>query len=116
MLSVIGRWIPEQERARFVSFTYLGGALGSCIAFPICGFLIEWVGWESVFYIIGSVTFLWAGIWFYFVTDDPVDHPSISNEEKEYILATRGGDCKTEKEGKHQVHFSFSKVPSHSGK
>ena len=41
------------ERARFVSFTYLGGALGSAVCFPIAGLILEWGGWETVFYLFG---------------------------------------------------------------
>ena len=89
---LINRWIPENERARFVSFTYLGGALGASFAFPLCGLLIEYVGWESVFYIIGSITVIWCIFWFLYVTNDPTTHKGISKAEKEKILALRGLD------------------------
>ena len=88
---MISLWVPKSERARFVSFTYLGGALGAAFAFPLAGFLIEWGGWETVFYLVGSVTVVWSVVWFFYVTDDPVNHSSISFEEKTYILANRSG-------------------------
>ena len=50
---LITLWVPEMERARFVSFTYLGGALGSAVCFPIAGLILEWGGWETVFYLFG---------------------------------------------------------------
>ena len=86
---MITLWVPKLERARFVSFTYLGGAFGSAFCFPIAGFILEWGGWESVFYLFGSITVIWSIIWFFFVTDDPTNHGSISMEEKTYILEHR---------------------------
>ena len=53
---LITLWVPEMERARFVSFTYLGGALGSAVCFPIAGLILEWGGWETVFYLFGRYT------------------------------------------------------------
>ena len=164
---LITLWVPEMERARFVSFTYLGGALGSAVCFPIAGLILEWGGWETVFYLFGryqdistsefsatlfqpwifqswifhqwtfhqwtfqprtyelfnmnfltmnfstwtfqpwtyqpgkvrfwnvlqpfdSLTIVWSIVWFFYVTDDPVNHGSITSEEKTYILENRG--------------------------
>lgn len=89
---MITLWVPKLERARFVSFTYLGGAFGSAFCFPIAGLILEWGGWESVFYLFGSISIIWSIIWFFYVTDDPTNHGSISLEEKTYILEHRGGE------------------------
>ena len=69
---------------------HLGGALGSAVCFPIAGLILQWGSWEVVFYLFGGITILWSIIWFYFVIDDPINHSSISLEEKTYILDNRG--------------------------
>ena len=87
------------ERARFVSFSYLGGSFGSAVAFPISGYILEDWGWEAVFYTFGAVTIVWAVIWLVLVTDDPEKNLFTSDSEKLHILATRGEkvDTKTQK-------------------
>ena len=37
-----------------------------------------------------SLTIVWSIVWFFYVTDDPVNHGSITSEEKTYILENRG--------------------------
>ena len=34
---VFGRWVPESEKGKFVTFTYNGGTVGAIITFPLCG-------------------------------------------------------------------------------
>ena len=34
----------------------------------------------------GSLTLIWAILWFWLVYDTPSSHPTISNEELEYII------------------------------
>ncbi|KAF5291403.1 hypothetical protein FQR65_LT01713 [Abscondita terminalis] len=78
------RWIPPLERSKFMS-NLLASALGAAITMPICGYLIENLGWESVFYVTGSVGLLWSICWFMLIYDSPAEHPRISNEEREEI-------------------------------
>ena len=40
--------------------------------------------------ILYSLTIVWSIVWFFYVTDDPVNHGSITSEEKTYILENRG--------------------------
>ena len=38
----------------------MGSTIGMVVTFPLCAFLIESLGWESAFYIIGASTLVWA--------------------------------------------------------
>ncbi|KAF5270662.1 hypothetical protein FQA39_LY01400 [Lamprigera yunnana] len=78
------RWIPPLERSKFMS-NMLASALGAAITMPVCGFLIENIGWESVFYITGVIGLLWSVAWFIFVYDSPAQHPRISAKERQEI-------------------------------
>ena len=46
-------------------------------------------GWDTVFYLFGSLGMLWWPMWHYCAHERPEDHPTISAEELEFI--TRGG-------------------------
>ena len=38
------KWSPEKEKGKFVSFSYLGGAFGSVVIFPLCGLINDNLG------------------------------------------------------------------------
>lgn len=46
-------WIPPMDRSKFMA-NMMASALGAAITMPICGFLIEYVNWQSVFYVTGK--------------------------------------------------------------
>ena len=96
-------WIPPMDRSKFIS-NMMASALGAAITMPICGYLISWFGWPSVFYstgklchnkqvemdyklksLIGLVGVLWSLCWFLFVFETPAKHPRISDEERKEI-------------------------------
>ncbi|KAI4490216.1 hypothetical protein M0802_010850 [Mischocyttarus mexicanus] len=86
---MIARWIPPTERSKFVS-NMMASSLGAAITLPICGYLIASFGWESVFYVTGTIGLTWSIAWFYFVYDSPSQHPRISVEERNYIEESIG--------------------------
>ena len=45
----------------------------------------QYVGWESVFYVFGSLGVLWFLAWSLLVFDGPDVHPRISYDEREYL-------------------------------
>ncbi|CAL1677061.1 unnamed protein product [Lasius platythorax] len=78
------RWIPPTERSKFVS-NMMASSLGAAITMPMCGFLIDSLGWESVFYVTAVIGIIWSVAWFLLVFDSPSQHPRISVEERRYI-------------------------------
>ncbi|XP_071448669.1 sialin-like [Hetaerina americana] len=78
------RWIPPHERSKFIS-TYLGNAVGSSVAYPLFGALIDNYGWESSFYTPGVIACVWCVFWWLLAFDTPSAHPRISREEQVYI-------------------------------
>ncbi|XP_067659181.1 uncharacterized transporter slc-17.2-like [Haliotis asinina] len=93
MQSMWGLWAPPLERSRLASFTYSGSLIGNIFAFSASGLLCEYGfdnGWGSIFYIIGIGTFLWACLWMFVVADSPSKHPTISKQERHYIIDSIG--------------------------
>lgn len=89
---MVARWIPPLERPRFMSFTYMANCVGLILTMPACGFIIDAVGWPTVFYASGSVSLVWVVLWFALMHDSPERHPRISPEERRYILEALGKD------------------------
>ncbi|PNF31733.1 Sialin [Cryptotermes secundus] len=78
-------WVPLSERARFMSFAVQGASLGTVVAMPLCGLVLNAWGWEAVFYVSGALALLWCVAWWLLVFDTPDQHPRISREEKQYL-------------------------------
>lgn len=62
---------------------------------PICGFLIAYLGWESVFYVTGAIGLVWSVAWFFLIFDSPRQHPRITIEERQYIEDSIGSTSTT---------------------
>jgi ACS family sodium-dependent inorganic phosphate cotransporter len=77
------------EHSKFVTFTYIGGTFGTMITYPICGVVLDKLGWEAVFYLTGGLGILWFLVWQIVISNDPSVHCCISEEEKLYILKHR---------------------------
>lgn len=98
----ISKWFPNLERGRAQSmvwmFTRLGGILAPILIFPI----IEHWGWRYVFYIFGSIGFLWVIFWKYFFKENPSEMKNISQKEIKEIEENR-----TIKQGGHGINFKL---------
>ena len=80
-------WFPTKERAFAQGIFNSGAAIGGIVAYPIVGVLSIYLGWQSIFIVIGVLGFLWLAPWFYIVKAPPKDHSWLSEEEKQYILS-----------------------------
>ena len=85
MNNIISKWVPEKERARSLSLTYSGMYLGSVIGLWLCPTFIVQFGWQSVFYIFGSMGFFWWFAWQFMASSAPELSASISEKERNYI-------------------------------
>ncbi|PNF40123.1 hypothetical protein B7P43_G10001 [Cryptotermes secundus] len=89
MHHLAANWIPPNERSKFVT-AYMGSSVGAAITYPLCGFLIKWFDWPSIYYVTGVVGVIWFITWWLLVYDSPAEHPHISEKEKTYILSKLG--------------------------
>jgi MFS transporter, ACS family, solute carrier family 17 (sodium-dependent inorganic phosphate cotransporter), other len=96
--NLISRWAPPDEKGKFVS-ALLGNVFGTVITWPMCGILIETVGWVYAFYVPAAITILVALVWFLFVSDSPAVHKGITRKEMEYIENSLGNNISKKKVG-----------------
>ncbi|CAN6251231.1 unnamed protein product [Urochloa humidicola] len=57
---LIARFIPLQERSRAVSVVYDGSSFGSVLGLLLAPPIIQNLGWESAFYILGFLGIIWC--------------------------------------------------------
>ncbi|CAL4069344.1 unnamed protein product, partial [Meganyctiphanes norvegica] len=108
---MVAKWIPPFERARFMSFVYLANCLGVVVSLPLCGFLVEYVGWPSVFYVTGAIALVWGITWMVLMYETPSEHPRISKEELNHILEGISGEKQEDKPKKAPWLAMFKSVP-----
>jgi MFS transporter, ACS family, glucarate transporter len=82
-------WIPMRERGLAQGINFSGGRLGAAFALPAVAAMVSALGWRVSFGVLMLVGFVWAVLWFLWFRDDPAEHPRLSEEERELILATR---------------------------
>jgi len=88
--SIASRWFPVHERTRAVAFYLSGSHVGTILAFPLTTWIVVSFGWPAAFYIFGAVGFVWVGLWHLFGASSPETHPTITDEERRYIVESRG--------------------------
>ena len=82
-------WIPMAERGLMQGVTFSGARIGAALTLPAVAWMVREVGWRASFIILGGIGVVWAGFWFWWFRNDPVQHPGISESEKQFILRTR---------------------------
>lgn len=83
--TMVAKWAPPTERARFL-WSLLGGTFGTVLTYPMIAAIAETVNWESGWYIPSLLMLVWICVWTLLAYDSPIEHPGISDEEKDFIL------------------------------
>ncbi|KAK9504813.1 hypothetical protein O3M35_008996 [Rhynocoris fuscipes] len=96
MQPIASKWIPPKDRTKFVS-NMMASSLGAALTLPISGLLIDYLNWESVFYVTGVLGLIWTLCWYLFMFDSPSQHPRISKTEREYLEGSIGAESTNRK-------------------
>ncbi|XP_012224783.1 putative inorganic phosphate cotransporter isoform X2 [Linepithema humile] len=94
--ALLAKWIPPNERSRMGAFVYAGAQFGTVVSMPLSGLLANWDlvgGWPSIFYVFGAIGIIWCIAFLIWVYEDPEQHPSITEDEKKYILSALWGSA-----------------------
>jgi ACS family glucarate transporter-like MFS transporter len=82
---IVARWMPLPERAAGNSVFLIGIGLGGLIAPPLVVHLMLAFGWQSPFYLLGTLGILISGAWFAYARDNPEEHGAVSAAELRHI-------------------------------
>lgn len=77
MNNILSKWIPVSERSRSLSLVYSGMYLGSVVGLAFSPFLIQNLGWPSVFYSFGSLGSIWFAFWLQKVSQLPLNFDEV---------------------------------------
>ena len=86
---ITSAWFPTSERGLAAAIFNSAQYFATVLFAPIMGWLVHSFGWQSVFYVMGGLGIILAFAWLRFM-HAPKTHPSISQDEIDYI-AEGGG-------------------------
>lgn len=92
--AVWSRWAPPLERSRMATIAFAGNYAGTVVSMPASGLLAQYFGWESLFYVFGTIGCVWYVFWVIIVCEGPEKDKRISKDELRYIQATLGTSSK----------------------
>jgi ACS family tartrate transporter-like MFS transporter len=84
-------WYPRRERARAMSFFYIGAALASVIGLPLSGTLLKLngfmgiAGWRWLFLLEGLPAFLLSFAVLKYLPDAPSSAPWLNDSQKQWL-------------------------------
>lgn len=83
-VKTVAEWFPKKERGLATGIFNAGTSVGVVFALFITPFIYVNFGWQSVFWITGSLGFIWLIAWLYFY-EIPARQKKLSEVELAYI-------------------------------
>ena len=80
----VATWFPVRDRALATGIFNSGSNVGGLVAPLIAAFVTATWGWQTAFYVTGSVGFIWVVFWL-LMYRAPEQHPKVSAAELAYI-------------------------------
>ncbi|HMC76282.1 MAG TPA: MFS transporter [Vicinamibacterales bacterium] len=91
----VAEWFPRRESGWAVALFDSGSSIGAALApFIVLGVYRATGSWRPAFIVTGLLGFLWIPL-FRWLYRSPEEHPRLSPEERDDILATRGSSPAT---------------------
>ncbi|CAM4045629.1 MFS transporter [Paracoccus yeei] len=81
----LSNWMPAEKRGFAQGITHAFARFGNALTPPLIAFLIITLSWRHAFIIVGLISFLWVGLWWWYFRDDPRRHKGITPEEVENL-------------------------------
>ena len=85
----IASWFPIKQWGLPNGLTSTGATLGAAATGPIIVWLMSDYGWRGALLILAPAGFIAAALFRWYVTDEPKDHPQITDAELAIIAAGR---------------------------
>jgi MFS transporter, ACS family, hexuronate transporter len=106
---VVAEWFPPKERAMAFGLFNTGSSVGAVMAPPLIAVIVSTLGWRWVFFVTGSIGFVWAAIWIRYYRP-PATNVYLSAEERALVAASlaaneTGSQGATSREGRAQFSW-----------
>lgn len=83
-MKTVAEWFPKKERALATGIFNAGTSVGVVAALLIVPLILQHYGWQEVFWITGSLGFVWLLFWFIYYSV-PSKQKRLSKEEYDFI-------------------------------
>src|SRR4051812_20282374 len=81
---IVTSWFPDNERASAIAVYTSGQFLGLAFLTPVLTAIEHYAGWRGLFITTGVIGVVWGFVW-YFVYNDPIEHPKVNHAEIDHI-------------------------------
>ena len=85
-VKTVAEWFPQKERALATGLFNAGTSIGVVAALLIVPWILNNYGWQEVFWITGSLGFVWLFFWLFFY-EVPARQKRLSASEYNYIAS-----------------------------
>ena len=87
--AVVERWFPVGHWALPNAVGSTGLTLGAALAQPLVAVVMVYWGWRASFYVFIPLGIALFWLWWRYATDDPAEHPAMTDAELAHIQANR---------------------------
>lgn len=87
---ILGKWVVYEEKSLWVGIIYAGTSLGTVISILSSGMILNYIGWEAIFYIHGTLPLIWCIVFYIFFADCPEEQKFITEQERTIIVTSYG--------------------------
>lgn len=79
------RWFPRRDRGTVQGTFFMGAHLAGGLTPLLATALLAYMDWRTLFFVFGSIGFVWALAWYRWFRDTPAEHPDVSAAERAFI-------------------------------
>jgi ACS family hexuronate transporter-like MFS transporter len=87
-MKAVAEWFPKKERGLATGLFNAGTSVGVVLALLLTPLILQFGGWQDVFWITGMLGFVWLIYWWKYY-NLPHQHPRLSWEEKKFLEESR---------------------------
>lgn len=93
-MKAVTEWFPKKERGLATGLFNAGTSVGVVLALLLTPLILQYGGWQDVFWITGMLGFVWLIFWWKYY-DLPQQQSRLSQEEKKYLEESRAEEQET---------------------
>lgn len=105
-VKAVSEWFPKKERALATGIFNSGTAIGVVVALIVVPIIMQNYGWQEVFWITGSLGFVWLLFWLW-LYEIPSKQKRLSKEELNYIESDKDD---TQDQVQSSIKISWAKL------
>ncbi|HKU54237.1 MAG TPA: MFS transporter [Rhizomicrobium sp.] len=83
--AAMARWVSPADRGFAQGITHAAARLGNALAPGLIVAVMAVHGWRASFFVCAAISFIWLGAWALIFREDPLEHPGLTQEERDAL-------------------------------